>query len=79
MISPFLGHRTTPLKRKLYKFLQERKQERIMILKTKTEMIDKKKNGVDYDILFPWPQDRPPDKNLLQGFMREEEVTRESY
>ena len=32
--------------------------------------------GVDYCIPLPWPQDRPPDENLLGIFMREEEETR---
>ena len=32
--------------------------------------------GVDYCTPLPWPQDRPPDENLLGSFIREEEETR---
>ena len=50
-----------------------------MTLKTETEVTDQKKIGVYCGIPLPWPQDRPPEEKVLQGFMSEKEETRESY
>ena len=35
-----------------------------------------KKFGVDYGTPLPWPQDRPPVKKVVSGYMRGEEETR---
>ena len=46
---------------------EEEETREIYDIKNENGCDRSEKFGIDYSILIPWPQDRPPKEKLLQG------------